>query len=487
MRPDLGDAKLPHLSARGAVRLMVTGALSCERYCSALLERARRFRDLNAFSWLDDEFVLRQAREIDGSGGMESATDGVRGLPMAVKDNISTVGFPTSAGTSVLGTYRPVMDALIWARLKEQGSILFGKTNMHELAAGATSNNPTFGPVRHPSDRWRIAGGSSGGSAAAVAASIVPVALGTDTSGSVRVPAALCGIVGFRPATSGRFVGGCTNYPTEGVVPLVAALDAVGTMARCVDDVVLLHEAIAGGEVSSREAAGALRIGLGPQPFWNDLAPHVRQAACQAIEILRSGDTVAAEIDLSELAHAATSLQIELGRASRRGDLSEFLTRYSVGVDLTKLVDGIRSPDVKSLYEVQTSVVTRDVREISQALIAVQRELREACTGQGVDVLVYPTSPLTAPELKSGYDEPGDQVELNGRKVNLGAALARHARFASALGLPAVSLPIPPKIAGDLPIGLEIVGIDGSNKTALSAAVWLERILQASGSPGAAL
>lgn len=487
MHPDLGDARLPYLNARSAVRLMATGALSCERYCSALLERARRCRDLNAFSWLDDEFVLRQAREIDRSGDMESTTDRVRGLPVAVKDNISTVGFPTSAGTSVLGTYRPAVDAPIWARLKEQGSILFGKTNMHELAAGATSNNPTFGPVRHPFDRRHIAGGSSGGSATAVAASIVPVALGTDTSGSIRVPAALCGIVGFRPATFGRLMGRHTDYPTEGVVPLVVALDAVGTIARCVDDVVLAHEAMAGDEIVSREAAGALRIGLGPQPFWNDLAPQVRQAAYRAIGTLRSGGAVVAEIDLSELAHAATSLQIELGRASRRADLSEFLTRYSVGIDLTKLVDGIRSPDVKSLYEAQNSAGTRDAQEISRALVTTRRALQEACTNFGVDVLVYPTSPLTAPKLKSGYDEPGDRVELNGREVDLGAALARHARFASALGLPAVGLPIPPETAGDLPVGLEIVGVDGSNKTALSAAVWLERILQVAGSSRAAL
>jgi indoleacetamide hydrolase len=456
------------LSARAAVRLMASGAMRCEDYCAVLLERARAFGRLNAFTWLDDGRVLRQAREIDRCGGVAP----LRGLPIAVKDNISTVGFPTSAGTSVLGAYWPAEDAAIWTRLRERGSVLFGKTNMHELAAGGTSNNPIFGAVRHPFNEECMAGGSSGGSAAAVAASVVPIALGTDTSGSIRVPAALCGVVGFRPATFGQ-----SDYPANGIVPLVAALDSVGMFARHVGDVHLIHEAMTGKRVISREAASAPRIGLGPRSFWEDLAPEVGAAARQTVDTLKSCGILVIDVDLSALAQTANSLQIELGRASRRDDLAGFLAQHSVGMDLATLVDGIRSQDVKLLYESRYPAAVHQRQAIRAALAAVRLELQEACARHNLDVLVYPTSPLTAPRLKEGPDQPGDQVELNGRAVDLGATLARHARFSSALGLPAISLPVPPATAGDLPVGLEIVSVDGSNETVLSAASLLESSL----------
>jgi Asp-tRNA(Asn)/Glu-tRNA(Gln) amidotransferase A subunit family amidase len=173
----------------------------------AALQRAQEIAELNAFVTLAD---------VPASG----AEGPLAGVPIAVKDSIHVAGFPCTGGTPALRNWRPASDAPIVTILRKAGAVVVGKTGMHELSAGITSNNPAYGAVRNPHDPRLIAGGSSGGSAVAVAAGVVPVALGADTAGSLRIPAALCGCVGFRP-TPGR-------YPNEGVIPLSATRDTVG-------------------------------------------------------------------------------------------------------------------------------------------------------------------------------------------------------------------------------------------------------------------
>ncbi|HYD04193.1 MAG TPA: amidase family protein, partial [Reyranella sp.] len=206
---------------------MRAGDIRAEAYARALLDRADATRHLNTLISLDRAQVMAAAHQADSGRARGVPTGALHGLPVLIKDNINTAALGTTAGTPSLAESRPKLDAEIVAKLLGAGGMVFAKANMHELAFGVTSNNPRFGAVRNPYDLQMIPGGSSGGNAAAVAARLTPAGVGTDTGGSTRIPAALCGIVGFRP-TIGRYPGR-TNAD---VVPISHTRDTPGPMAR---------------------------------------------------------------------------------------------------------------------------------------------------------------------------------------------------------------------------------------------------------------
>ncbi|MEO8059617.1 MAG: amidase family protein, partial [Burkholderiales bacterium] len=228
------------MNSAQAVAAIRTGRLSAEAYVSTLLARAEQLKDLNAFIVLDRAGAIAAARKVDAMRSSGVALPRLAGLPIVVKDNINTRDLPTTAGTAALRDVRPKANAPTLQTLIDAGAIVLGKTNMHELAFGITSTNLTSfaGPVKNPYDTSRIPGGSSGGTAAAIAARIVPSGLGTDTGGSTRVPAALCGIVGLRPSVGNG--GAERRYDSAGVVPISHTRDTVGPMGRSVADVALL-------------------------------------------------------------------------------------------------------------------------------------------------------------------------------------------------------------------------------------------------------
>src|SRR6516162_5450336 len=234
------DNEIVALSARAAADYIKRGELSAERYAQVLLGQYKAHTNLNTVTYLDEMRLAEDAREIDRARARGVQLGPLAGLPIMLKDNINTVGFPTTAGTRFLKGYRPKANAPLADLLFKQGAILFAKSNMHELALGSTSANPNFGYVKNPYDLSRIPGGSSGGTAAAVAARIVPAGLGSDTTGSVRMPSHFCGIAGLRPSNPK------TNkpYPVEGIVPLQLEFDVAGPMARNIADVALIHVAI---------------------------------------------------------------------------------------------------------------------------------------------------------------------------------------------------------------------------------------------------
>lgn len=211
--------------------------------------------------------------EVDGHGGE------LAGVPFGVKDNVDVAGFATTAGSPLLATQRPVLDGDLVALLRRAGAVVVGKTNLHELAFGGTSNNATYGAVRHPVDPSRVAGGSSGGSAAAVALGSVPFALGTDTGGSVTVPSAFCGVVGFRP-TTGR-------YPGSGVVNLSTTRDTIGLHTRSVRDARIIDRVITrSGGVGERGSLADLTLGRIPSRF-EEVEGEVGTVVERAIDVLR--------------------------------------------------------------------------------------------------------------------------------------------------------------------------------------------------------
>ena len=229
---------LTALSATDAVRHMVAGDITAERYAEALIMRCQAQRDLNAFISFEPDLVRAAAREADRRRRDGKATGLLHGLPIPIKDSLNTADYPTTGGTPALRSFRPGQDAPLVAALRASGAVVLGKTNLHELSYGWTSNNLAYGAVHNPYDPACIPGGSSGGTAAAVAARMAPLGVAEDTEGSIRVPAAFCGLTALRPTTR--------RYSTEGAVPISSLFDQTGPHARQVADLRLFDQAVTG-------------------------------------------------------------------------------------------------------------------------------------------------------------------------------------------------------------------------------------------------
>jgi mandelamide amidase len=452
------------LSLTETLDAMARGALTASAHVDATLARAAAHAALNAFITIDAGLLRAAARDSDArrSQGRAGALDGVA---LAVKDNIDTADLATTGGTPALRG-PAASDAPPLARLRAQGALVAGKTNLHELAFGITSNNAAFGPVRNPHDPTMIAGGSSGGTAAAIAAGIVPAGLGTDTGGSVRVPAALCGIVGFRP-TLGR-------YPRGGVVPLSPTRDTIGPMARCVADVALL-DAVMAGERTGFEAAppASIRLGVPRRVLWDGLEPEVAARCEGALSRLSAAGITLVESDPADLwaDDAAASFPIVLYETMR--DLPAYCAAR--GVSFEALLHGVASADVRGILESQLGAGAMPEAAYRAALDlhrpAMQRNWAAWLAAQDLQGAIFPTTPLRARPI--GADET---VSLNGAEVPTFATFIRNTDHGSVMGVPGISLPI----AGDgLPVGLEIDGLAGTDRALLGVATTVERLLAA--------
>ena len=260
--PPMTTSEQLALTASQAIAAMQSGRLTAEAYVTTLIARADALTDLRALISVNRTGALTAARAVDAMRKAGAAVGVLAGLPIVVKDNINTRELPTTGGTPALRNVQPSANAPSLQKLIDAGAIVLGKANMHELAFGITSTNlASFaGPVKNPYDRTRIPGGSSGGPAASIAARFAPAGLGTDTGGSMRIPAALCGIVGLRPSVGN---GGTQRRYTDtnAVVPISHTRDTVGPMGRTVADVALLDAVISGRAAPAAIGLQGIRIG----------------------------------------------------------------------------------------------------------------------------------------------------------------------------------------------------------------------------------
>ena len=423
------------------------------------LRRARATADLNAFITVPD----------DAAGG----TGPLAGVPLAVKDNLDTADLPISGGTPALRASRPGRDQHAVDRLRAAGAAVVGKTNLHELALGITSNNHAFGPVRHPHDPSRSAGGSSGGSAVAVATGVVPLALGTDTGGSVRVPAAHCGLVGWRP-TVGRWGTGRT-------VPISSTRDTAGVLATRVADVAVVDELVT-GQSPAAVPDRPLRLGVPRTGFYDDLHPEVAGTVARALDRLADAGVELVEVAVRD----AHELDAECGFPIVFFEIARELPRYLAGLPgpesrltFADVLAQVASPDVRGALEVAASGSVTE--EVYRQNLAVRDRLRAAYTaalrpaGGPLDALVYPTVPLPATPV--GDD---DTTEHNGRQVPVFLTTIRNTGPGSTAGMPAISLPAGATAAG-LPIGISLEGLPGEDGAVLAAAGRVESVLAGGG------
>ena len=422
-----------------------------------LFDRALAHCDDNIFINLDERAFLTAFEGEPPPGPLS-------GIPFAVKDNIDALPFPTTGGCPALGEYRPEGDAPAVARVRAAGARMVGKTNMHELALGITGNNAAFGPVRNPFDRRRVAGGSSGGSAAAVARGIVPFALGTDTGGSVRIPAAFCNIVGFRP-TVGR-------YPAEGVLTLSPTRDTIGVMAATVADTSLVDSVLTGEEPLT-PPSGAFRLGI-----LADARPRL-SAAVDSVTT-RALDTLThAGVELVPIqSPALEAVDGRLGNVIALCEVEAFWHGFAartLGLSLVEFAEEIASPDVRDLF-LRLEALAVSLRPDYEAAMhegrpVLQQTYTEAMNMHEVDAVLTVTVPVQPPLI--GEDE---LLQSDGATLPTFQTVTGHSALASVTGFPSLSLPAGLDSDG-LPVGLQIEAAAGRDRALLAVAARLEREL----------
>ncbi|WP_417320714.1 indoleacetamide hydrolase [Emcibacter sp.] len=457
------------LTAVEALAYIRDGKLSVEDYARQIIKRAEAQKKLNVFINFDPEKLLEDARNADRIRQEGGASGALFGLPIALKDNIDTKDYATSGGTAALKNHRPLANAPVVQKLVDQGALVAGKANLHELAMGITSNNGVFGAVRNPYNTDMIPGGSSGGSAAAVAAGIVPVALGTDTGGSARIPGALCGVVGFRP-TLGR-------YGSEGVVPISHTRDTIGTFARAVEDIMLVDEAITGEKpLETLPSLKGVRIGVPRTYFYENLEPDVAAAAEKTIELLKSNGAEIIEADIPDVGPLDEAVSFPVVLYEFLPDLEKYLCHKGCEITIEELVAEIGSPDVKglSLSLMGEGAMPEEAYKAALEIHrpALQKAYRDYFSVHNVAAVLFPTTPLTARPI--GHDET---VELNGEQVPTFGTFIRNTDPGSNAGIPGISLPVGLSSTG-LPIGMELDGAEGSDRELLSLAAAIEAVLE---------
>jgi mandelamide amidase len=477
---DLDDRDLTRLTVTQAARLIRDGEISSTRLTRALLNAIRANRDLNAFITVNETAALAAARRADQQRQRCDPRElgPLHGVPLAIKDNIHVAGLPNTAGTPGLRDFVPRDHAPVVQALLDAGAVVLGKTNMHELAFGITSNNAAFGAVRTPYDKARFAGGSSGGTGSAIAARLAPGGLGTDTGGSVRIPAALNGIAGLRPTVK--------RYPQIGITPLASTRDTAGPMARTVADLLLLDSVITRDwRPLPARAPHSIRLGMVPAMF-EDLDAETRALTDQALDKLRRAGVTLVQVQMPGLAELNAKIGFPVALFEANRDMTAYLIDYRVGLALESLVAQIASPDVKAVYQGAVlpgapgaipAAVYRDAINVYRPQL--QQLYADTFKNYAIDALVFPTTPLPASPVV-GSDE---FVHLNGAKVPTLLTYIRNTDPGSNAGVPGLSLPMA-LTRGGLPLGLELDGPADSDRELIAVALALEKILGRLAPPG---
>jgi aspartyl-tRNA(Asn)/glutamyl-tRNA(Gln) amidotransferase subunit A len=425
---------------------------------------------LNAFLEIDRNGSLKRAESISDHNGA------LAGVPIAIKDNICVQGLQTSCGSRILGNYHPPYSATVIERLLAAGAVVIGKTNCDEFAMGSSNENSAFGPVKNPWDTSRVPGGSSGGSAAAVAAGIVPVALGSDTGGSVRQPASLCGVFGLKP-TYGRN----SRY---GLVAFASSLDQVGVFARSTSDIARVLEVIAGRDLHdattadvpvpnysaelTNEIKGA-RIGLPKSLFGEGLDAEVKQKVEAAVDVYRDLGAEVVDVELPQAQYSIAVYYI-IATAEASSNLARFDgVRYGFRAEdapelrqmYRKTRDEGFGPEVKRRIMLGTYVLSAGYydayyRKAQQVRALIKEDFRKAF--ESCDAIITPTSPTPAFLLGEKVDNPLAMYLNDIYTVTANLA-----------GVPGLNVPCGLS-SNRLPIGFQLLGAYWSEPTLLKLA-----------------
>lgn len=460
---------LADLTATQAVSAMIKGEFTSETYARALLGRADAATSLNAFISLDRDATLAAARAADAHRASGGKLGPLHGLPVPIKDAINTRDLPTTGGTAALKNFRPKEDAPIVQRLLTSGAVLMGKTNIHELSYGWTSNNKITGAVRNPYDPTRIPGGSSGGSGAVVAARIAPLSVAEDTFGSIRVPASMCGIAGLRPSFG--------RYPNAGIIPITPKYYGTpGPHARSVADLALF-DAVVTGEAATLGAKilKGVRIGL--------ISEHLAGLDAEVERVMngtaaRLQDAGVELVRISLPPTAQRSIEVGFGVISRETvpSMEAFLKEHGTGIGVDELLQQM-SPELRGFWEAfvlpggQLYASDEAYEGALKGLTNIREEMKTFFGENRLDAIAFP--PVMMPPPPIGQDA---EVEIGGQKVPLLVGMARNIAIGSCGGLPGLVLPAGVTESG-LPVGIEFDAPAGGDRDLLALGLAIERIL----------
>ncbi|MGE4062658.1 MAG: amidase family protein [Rhodospirillaceae bacterium] len=477
---------LLELGAVDVVERIRKGELRAETYVSALLRHLDQHKNINAIVAIDPARVLSEAAAVDKARAGGAKPGPLAGLPMVVKDHTDVAGYPTTAAVprAALGNRVAPRSAPVVQKLQDSGAIIFAKAN---YAGGATGTNRYFGASRNPYDLRRISGGSSGGSAAAVAARIVPAALGEDTGGSIRLPAALSGIAGLRPSTYSlqNFIEGKNNpkawrkrYSSEGVVPPTSVVTlTLGPMARTLSDVAFIDQAITGERTPALKAAG-IRLGVPRADYWERYPhqPNVKTVFDSALARLKDAGATLVEVDLHALMNLDEGANVwdgilgdVLARSEGAQEFDEWLAVNAPGITRAKFQEW--AVPIALRREPRTLTPEQKIDIARKAAAAYEA----AFTSSKIHSLAFPTSLVTAPLVNENGDTAGQLISVNGKLVEEVHALACNTFWGPRIGAPGVS--IPAGMADGLPVGLCLQARPGEDLQVLAQGIALEAIL----------
>ena len=478
-------------SAVSLLAKLHTGEVRSVEIVRQLLDRSERLKRLNVFVHLDPDRVLAQARALDARREAGEMVGRLAGIPVAIKDVLCVESEPTTCGSRMLNGFHPPYDATVISKLRAAGAILYGKTNMDEFAMGSSTENSAYGPTLNPWDETRVPGGSSGGSAVAVAAELAPLALGSDTGGSIRQPAAFCGVVGLKP-TYGRV----SRY---GLIAYASSLDQIGPFAHNLADTALLLSVIAGRDPNDStsvpepvpdyvltldEPPPMLRVGVVPEFLDKGLDPEVTSAVQEAIRVYEKAGAIIKEVSLPHSKYGIPAYYIvapaECSSNLARYDgttyghrAADFSSKYPGEENLPPMVRMMMASraegfgiEVKRRIMLGTFVLSAGYADqYYQKALQVRRKIRSDFDSafKEVDVLLGPTSPT--PAFKLG-ERTADPLAMYLSDI--------YTITANLAGIPAISIPCG-LTRSKLPIGLQLLAAPFAEETLLRTARVFER------------
>ncbi|MBD8608050.1 Asp-tRNA(Asn)/Glu-tRNA(Gln) amidotransferase subunit GatA [Aeromicrobium sp. CFBP 8757] len=485
------SSDLTRKTADELARALSASEVSSVEVTRALVDRIESVDgSIHAFLHVDAEGALAAAADVDRRRADGDQLPYLAGVPIAIKDVLATKGLPTTCGSKILDGWIPPYDATVTARIKAAGLPILGKTNMDEFAMGSSTEHSAYGPTHNPWDTTRIPGGSGGGSAAAVAAFEAPLAIGTDTGGSIRQPGALTGTVGVKPT-----YGGVSRY---GLVAMASSLDQAGPVTRTVLDAALLHELIAGHDpmdstsipdavpavvaAARRADVKGLRIGIVRELGGEGFQPGVEARFTEAVELLTSAGAEVVEVSIPSLTYALGAYYLVMP-SEASSNLAKFdAMRYGVrvppaGVDDPSAEqvmassrdagfgDEVKRRIILGTYALSSGYYDAYYGSAQKVRTVLSRDFAAAFAD--VDVLVSPTSPTTAYPLGDKLDDPlamylGDVATIP----------------ANLVGIPGLSLPVGLADEDDLPVGLQFLAPQKADDRLYNAAAALEQLLE---------